>query len=83
MGASSLGEIAACSVRVPTEVVKQRAQAGHHGGSSAKALGHILSRYSATGGGSSPYGASCTAAGASPSSARCPSPSSSFRCGRP
>ncbi|EHK45597.1 hypothetical protein TRIATDRAFT_299314 [Trichoderma atroviride IMI 206040] len=51
MGASSLGEIAACSVRVPTEVVKQRAQAGHHGGSSAKALGHILSRYSATGGG--------------------------------
>ncbi|KAK1242477.1 hypothetical protein MKX08_005289 [Trichoderma sp. CBMAI-0020] len=51
MAASSLGEIAACSVRVPTEVVKQRAQAGHHGGSSAKALGHILSRYSAAGGG--------------------------------
>lgn len=51
MIASSLGEIAACSVRVPTEVVKQRAQAGHHGGSSAKALGHILSRYSAAGGG--------------------------------
>ncbi|KAM0256512.1 hypothetical protein ACHAQJ_004923 [Trichoderma viride] len=51
MLASSLGEIAACSVRVPTEVVKQRAQAGHHGGSSAKALGHILSRYSAAGGG--------------------------------
>lgn len=51
MTASSLGEIAACSVRVPTEVVKQRAQAGHHGGSSAKALGHILSRYSAAGGG--------------------------------
>ncbi|GFP57195.1 hypothetical protein ACSS6W_010563 [Trichoderma asperelloides] len=51
MIASSLGEIAACSVRVPTEVVKQRAQAGHHGGSSAKALGHILSRYSAQGGG--------------------------------
>jgi solute carrier family 25 S-adenosylmethionine transporter 26 len=50
MIASSLGEIAACSVRVPTEVVKQRAQAGHHGGSSAKALGHILSRYSAAGG---------------------------------
>ncbi|KAL7787115.1 mitochondrial carrier protein PET8 [Trichoderma ceciliae] len=50
MLASSLGEIAACSVRVPTEVVKQRAQAGHHGGSSAKALGHILSRYSAPGG---------------------------------
>lgn len=51
MIASSLGEIAACSVRVPTEVVKQRAQAGHHGGSSAKALGHILSRYSVAGGG--------------------------------
>ncbi|KAF3058910.1 hypothetical protein CFAM422_011947 [Trichoderma lentiforme] len=50
MLASSLGEIAACSVRVPTEVVKQRAQAGHHGGSSAQALGHILSRYSAPGG---------------------------------
>ncbi|KAL7806255.1 mitochondrial carrier domain-containing protein [Trichoderma aethiopicum] len=43
MLASSLGEIAACSVRVPTEVVKQRAQAGHHGGSSARALAHILS----------------------------------------
>ncbi|KAL7928869.1 mitochondrial carrier protein PET8 [Trichoderma chlorosporum] len=50
MLASSLGEIAACSIRVPTEVVKQRAQAGHHGGSSAQALGHILSRYSAPGG---------------------------------
>ncbi|KAL7921558.1 mitochondrial carrier domain-containing protein [Trichoderma austrokoningii] len=49
MIASSLGEIAACSIRVPTEVVKQRAQAGHHGGSSAKALGHILGRYSAAG----------------------------------
>ncbi|KAH0495495.1 hypothetical protein TgHK011_009042 [Trichoderma gracile] len=42
MLASSLGEVAACSVRVPTEVVKQRAQAGHHGGSSARALAHIL-----------------------------------------
>lgn len=50
MLASSLGEIAACSVRVPTEVVKQRAQAGLHGGSSARALGHILGRYSAPGG---------------------------------
>ncbi|KAH6605015.1 mitochondrial s-adenosylmethionine transporter [Trichoderma cornu-damae] len=50
MLASSLGEVAACSVRVPTEVVKQRAQAGHHGGSSAEALGHILSRYSVPGG---------------------------------
>jgi solute carrier family 25 S-adenosylmethionine transporter 26 len=50
MLSSSLGEIAACSVRVPTEVVKQRAQAGLHGGSSAKALSHILSRYSGAGG---------------------------------
>lgn len=42
MLAGSLGEVAACSVRVPTEVVKQRAQAGLHGGSSASALGAIL-----------------------------------------
>ncbi|KAK0613902.1 mitochondrial carrier domain-containing protein [Immersiella caudata] len=42
MVAASLGEIAACAVRVPTEVVKQRAQAGQHGGSSAKALWAIL-----------------------------------------
>lgn len=49
MLAASLGEIAACAVRVPTEVVKQRAQAGHHGGSSAKALGAILNQYSTKG----------------------------------
>ncbi|KAK4455080.1 hypothetical protein QBC34DRAFT_445394 [Podospora aff. communis PSN243] len=42
MLAASLGEIAACAVRVPTEVVKQRAQAGQHGGSSARALRAIL-----------------------------------------
>lgn len=42
--AASLGEVAACSVRVPTEVVKQRAQAGLHGGSSAAALRAILAR---------------------------------------
>lgn len=42
MLAASAGEVAACAVRVPTEVVKQRAQAGQHGGSSAAALGAIL-----------------------------------------
>ncbi|KAL3962221.1 hypothetical protein ACCO45_003744 [Purpureocillium lilacinum] len=45
MVAASLGEVAACAVRVPTEVVKQRAQAGLHGGSSAAALRAILGRY--------------------------------------
>lgn len=30
MAAASLGEVAACAVRVPTEVVKQRAQAGQY-----------------------------------------------------
>jgi hypothetical protein len=40
--ASSMGEIAACAVRVPTEVVKQRAQAGLFGGSSLLALQDIL-----------------------------------------
>ncbi|KAJ6144518.1 S-adenosylmethionine mitochondrial carrier protein [Penicillium chermesinum] len=40
--ASSLGEIAACAVRVPTEVVKQRAQAGLFGGSTLLALKDIL-----------------------------------------
>lgn len=44
MLAASAGEVAACAVRVPTEVVKQRAQAGLHGGSSAAALGAILAR---------------------------------------
>ena len=38
-----MGEIAACAVRVPTEVVKQRAQAGLFGGSSLLALKDILS----------------------------------------
>lgn len=49
MLAASAGEIAACAVRVPTEVVKQRAQAGRHDGSSLSSLRHILSR-AATGG---------------------------------
>ncbi|KIY01792.1 uncharacterized protein Z520_01930 [Fonsecaea multimorphosa CBS 102226] len=43
MLASSLGEIAACAIRVPTEVVKQRAQAGLFGGSTLLALQDILS----------------------------------------
>ena len=42
MAAASLGEVAACAVRVPTEVVKQRAQASQHAGS-LDALRHILS----------------------------------------
>jgi solute carrier family 25 S-adenosylmethionine transporter 26 len=49
MIAASLGEIAACAVRVPTEVVKQRAQAGQHGGRSLPALMAILSQYRAVG----------------------------------
>ncbi|KAI0145292.1 mitochondrial carrier [Xylariaceae sp. FL1272] len=49
MAAASLGEIAACAIRVPTEVVKQRAQAGHHGGSSAGALRAILGQYNTIG----------------------------------
>ncbi|KAB8258955.1 mitochondrial carrier domain-containing protein [Aspergillus pseudonomiae] len=40
--ASSMGEVAACAVRVPTEVIKQRAQAGLFGGSSLLALKDIL-----------------------------------------
>jgi solute carrier family 25 (mitochondrial S-adenosylmethionine transporter), member 26 len=44
MIAASLGEVAACSVRVPTEVVKQRAQAGQHP-SSLSALSSILSQH--------------------------------------
>ncbi|KAI9809959.1 MAG: hypothetical protein M1825_000392 [Sarcosagium campestre] len=43
MGAASLAEIAACAVRVPTEVVKQRAQASLYP-SSWSALRHILAR---------------------------------------
>ncbi|KAB5585282.1 mitochondrial carrier domain-containing protein [Coniochaeta sp. 2T2.1] len=42
MAAASLGEVAACAIRVPTEVVKQRAQAGQHGGRSGGSLRHIL-----------------------------------------
>ncbi|KAF2483126.1 mitochondrial carrier domain-containing protein [Neohortaea acidophila] len=41
MLAASVGEVAACAVRVPTEVVKQRAQAGQFA-SSREALGFIL-----------------------------------------
>ncbi|KAF2745497.1 mitochondrial carrier [Sporormia fimetaria CBS 119925] len=43
MLAASLGEVAACAVRVPTEVVKQRAQAKQHP-SSLTALQHILAQ---------------------------------------
>jgi solute carrier family 25 (mitochondrial S-adenosylmethionine transporter), member 26 len=43
MLASSLGEIAACAIRVPTEVIKQRAQAGLFGGSTLLAVKDILS----------------------------------------
>ena len=50
MLASSLGEIAACAIRVPTEVVKQRAQAGFFSGSSLLALQDILAfRHQRTG----------------------------------
>lgn len=49
MIAASAGEVAACAVRVPTEVIKQRAQAGQHGGSSAAALRAILGQYSTRG----------------------------------
>ena len=51
MLAASLGEIAACAVRVPTEVVKQRAQAGQHGGSSLASLAHILAQHQHRSGG--------------------------------
>lgn len=49
MLAASAGEIAACAVRVPTEVVKQRAQAGQHGGSSLSSLLHILGQRGSVG----------------------------------
>lgn len=42
MVAASTGEIAACAIRVPTEVVKQRAQAGQFNGSSLAAFQDIL-----------------------------------------
>ncbi|KAK5108982.1 hypothetical protein LTR62_007616 [Meristemomyces frigidus] len=48
MLAASLGEIAACAVRVPTEVVKQRAQAGQFD-SSLTALRSILRQRSTRG----------------------------------
>jgi len=48
MLAASLGEIAACAVRVPTEVIKQRAQARQHP-SSLSALTHILGQRSTHG----------------------------------
>ncbi|EOD47092.1 putative pet8 related protein [Neofusicoccum parvum] len=48
MVAASLGEVAACAVRVPTEVVKQRAQASQHP-SSLAALQHILAQRRAHG----------------------------------
>ncbi len=48
MVAASLGEVAACAVRVPTEVVKQRAQARQHPTSWA-ALSSILSQRGAVG----------------------------------
>lgn len=43
MLAASIGEVVACAVRVPTEVVKQRAQAVQHP-SSLAALQHILAQ---------------------------------------
>ncbi|KAJ2156410.1 S-adenosylmethionine transporter [Coemansia sp. RSA 552] len=39
MFAASCGEVAACLVRVPTEVIKQRLQAGHHSSLSAAIRG--------------------------------------------
>ncbi|KAF2401284.1 mitochondrial carrier [Trichodelitschia bisporula] len=48
MAAATAGEIAACAVRVPTEVVKQRAQAVQFP-SSAAALRDILGRYGTAG----------------------------------
>jgi solute carrier family 25 S-adenosylmethionine transporter 26 len=48
MAAASLGEVAACAVRVPTEVVKQRAQALQYGSSMA-ALKAILGQRKSTG----------------------------------
>lgn len=48
MIAASAGEVAACAVRVPTEVVKQRAQAVQHPSSMA-ALRYILAQRSVIG----------------------------------
>ena len=49
MTAASVGEVAACAVRVPTEVVKQRAQA-MQARSSSEALRGILAQWEAIGG---------------------------------
>ncbi|MCJ1299827.1 S-adenosylmethionine transporter [Hypocenomyce scalaris] len=48
MVAASVGEVAACAIRVPTEVVKQRAQAVQHP-SSVAALRYILAQRSVIG----------------------------------
>lgn len=48
MAAASAGEVAACAVRVPTEVIKQRAQALQQS-SSISTLRHILSQRSTIG----------------------------------
>ncbi|KAK8156366.1 mitochondrial carrier domain-containing protein [Phyllosticta citrichinensis] len=48
MAAASLGEVAACAVRVPTEVVKQRAQALQHPSSMA-AFTHIIGQWRTNG----------------------------------
>jgi solute carrier family 25 (mitochondrial S-adenosylmethionine transporter), member 26 len=48
MLAASLGEVAACAVRVPTEVVKQRAQAGQYP-TSMSALTSVLAQRSTHG----------------------------------
>lgn len=48
IAAASTGEIAACAVRVPTEVIKQRAQAKQHA-SSLSALTAILQQYKTRG----------------------------------
>ena len=48
MAAASAGEVAACAVRVPTEVIKQRAQALQQS-SSLSVLRHILSQRSTIG----------------------------------
>lgn len=58
--ASTFGEIAACIIRVPTEVIKQRAQAGLFGGSSLRALTDILSLRHGNGGSGSGNGQSTT-----------------------
>lgn len=50
MLAASVAEVAACAVRVPTEVVKQRAQAGRAGGRSRAAFAAILAERHKLGG---------------------------------